>query len=86
MLSNSKVVMYTFYQTEGKKGADSVVSILDDFIENHVDESVEELRMFCDSCFVFKKRFKTITVTFPIQSHIYGARQRYGLNTQEHRG
>lgn len=87
VLSNNQVVFYTYDQTEGKKGADAVVSMLNDFIENRLDKSVEELRLFCDSCSgqnknftmfrylhyitTVKKRFTTVTVTFPIRGHSY---------------
>lgn len=87
ILATGVSVFYTYDQTEGKKGADDVVSMLDHFVHNYLDPSVEELRIFCDSCSgqnknytmlryfhymtVVKKRFMELTITFPVRGHSY---------------
>lgn len=87
VLATGVSVFYTYDQTEGKKGLDDVVSMLDHFIHNFLDPSVEELNIFCDGCSgqnknytmlryfhymtVEKKRFNELTITFPVRGHSY---------------
>lgn len=87
VLATGVSVFYTYDQTEGKKGSDDVVSMLDHFIHNFLDPSVEELNIFCDGCSgqnknytmlryfhymtVEKKRFNELTITFPVRGHSY---------------
>ena len=85
VLASGVSVFYTYDQTEGKKGADDVVSMLDHFIQNYLDQSVEEFKIFCDSCSgqnknftmfryfhymtVGKKRFKEVMIVFLVRGH-----------------
>lgn len=84
VLANGMSVFYTYDQTEGNKGANDVVSMLNHFIENYLDPSVEELTNFCDSCGGQNKNFTVfrylhhittekniVTVVFPIRGHSY---------------
>ncbi|KAK5647988.1 hypothetical protein RI129_002880 [Pyrocoelia pectoralis] len=50
VLSSGESLFYTYTETAGKKGSDEVASMLFDFIFNHLDNAVEELEIFCDSC------------------------------------
>ncbi|KAK5650194.1 hypothetical protein RI129_001223 [Pyrocoelia pectoralis] len=87
VLSSGDSLFYTYTETAGKKGSDEVASMLFDFIFNHLDNAVEELEIFCDSCcgqnknytlfrlihFVVHttKRLKNIKMTFPVRGHSY---------------
>uniref|UniRef100_A0A6P7GF72 Uncharacterized protein LOC114341656 n=1 Tax=Diabrotica virgifera virgifera TaxID=50390 RepID=A0A6P7GF72_DIAVI len=86
-LSDSKSFFYIYAEIYGKKGGDEVCSLLWDFIFNHLDLQVKELKIFCDSCAgqnknyaVFRmlhyivhytKRLDKITMFFPIRGHSY---------------
>ena len=87
VLTTNDVYIYFYNETEGKKRADDVCSMLLHFCENHVPEEVTEMYFFCDGCagqnknwtvFRFmhylvheKKRFKTVKMTFPVTGHSY---------------
>ncbi|GFS25892.1 hypothetical protein ElyMa_005195300 [Elysia marginata] len=87
ILSSDKVFFYCYDETVGKKGADDVSSMLNDFFTNHLPQTVRNLRLFCDSCagqnknwtvlrLMFylvhtTKRFNTITMSFPVRGHSY---------------
>lgn len=87
ILSTSESIFYTYTEMHGKKGADEVASMLWDFICNHLDDAVEELDIYCDSCcgqnknyvifrflhYVvhFTKRLKKVCMTFPERGHSY---------------
>ncbi|KAG8329547.1 hypothetical protein J6590_083922 [Homalodisca vitripennis] len=82
-LSTSNSVFYFYTETIGNKGANEVVSFLDNFINLVLDKEIKELFIFCDSCGgqnknynLFKylffevheaKRLEKIQVTFPIR-------------------
>lgn len=86
-LSDGDSVFYTYSEETAKKGANEVCSFLEDYVTHHLSSDVENLTIFCDSCggqnknfttFRYlhhlvhtKKRFKTITVVFPIRGHSY---------------
>lgn len=87
VLGSGVAVFYTYDQTQGKKGANDVISMIDHFISTYLDPAVEELNIFCDSCAgqnknysvlryfhhmtVENKRFKEVTITFPVRGHSY---------------
>lgn len=87
VLSDSSSVFYTYDETEGKKGADDVCSMLNHFVSTVLSKDVRNLVIFCDSCSgqnknftVFRylhylvhrvKRFETVRVVFPIRGHSY---------------
>lgn len=86
-LAGGRSHFYVYDETTAKKGSDDVCSMLNHFITNYVEEMVETLEIFCDSCagqnknytvFRFlhhlvnvRKRFLTVSVTFPIRGHSY---------------
>ena len=61
--------------------------MIDNFIHSYLDESVENLKVFCDGCAgqnknftvlryfhymtVERKRFKEVTIVFPVRGHSY---------------
>lgn len=87
VLSTSQAIFYTFPETVGNKGSDSVSSLLHHFVFNYLNEEVQHLEIFCDSCggqnknyTVFRllhyivhveKRLQSIKLTFPIRGHSY---------------
>lgn len=86
-LSTDDVFLYCYDETVAKKGSDEVASFLYDHITSKVSEEVTHLELFCDSCagqnknFTLirfldymvhhKKRFTSVTVTFPERGHSY---------------
>ena len=78
---------YCYDKRVGKKGSDDVCSMLFDCFSKHFTRDVKHLNLFCDSCagqnknwtglrFMhylvhMAKRFRTITMTFPIRGHLY---------------
>lgn len=86
-LSTGNALFYSYPQTEGKKGADEVVSMLHHYIFTKLDKRVKHLQIFCDSCSGQNKnytvirfchyvvtviqRLDSIKVVFPIRGHSY---------------
>ena len=86
-LSTNDVHMYCYDETVAKKGSDDVASMLYHHFMNNVPEHVRHINLFCDSCagqnknytiirFMdylvhYKKRFDSVTVTFPERGHSY---------------
>lgn len=86
-LLNNHSVFYAYTEVIGKKGANEVVTFLNHYIKEELDEKVKQLNIFCDSCsgqnknFVLMKylhyivhragRLDKIQVTFPIRGHSY---------------
>lgn len=87
VLASGVSLFYTYPEHFGKKGSDEVCSFLFDFIMNHLDATVKDLHIFCDSAggqnknfTVFRfmhfmvhtvKRLDSIKITFPIRGHSY---------------
>lgn len=87
VLSNSKVVFYTYDESVAKKGADDVCSMLNHFLHEILSPEVRNLAIFCDSCAGQNKnytliryyhhivrqtnRFDNIKVIFPVRGHSY---------------
>lgn len=87
VLATKDSYFYCYDETVARKGADEVVSILDNFISTYVPMEVKDLQIFCDSCagqnknytvlrflhyiVVSKQRFNSVQLTFPIRGHSY---------------
>lgn len=86
-LSTGRAIFYSYPETEGKKGADEVVSMLHNYLFTKLDKQVKHLKIFCDSCagqnknytlirfchYVVSilKKLDSIKVVFPIRGHSY---------------
>lgn len=87
ILSNNTCYFFVYPESDGKKGSDNVCQMLFEFLKNHLDNNVENLQIYADSCggqnknitmirFLHymthvQKRFKTVQITFPIRGHSY---------------
>ena len=87
MLSRDDAYFYFYDETVAKKGADDVCSMLYHFTETYIPQVVTRLDLFCDGCagqnknytllrFMHwlvntKRRFKRISIRFPIRDHSY---------------
>lgn len=86
-LADDSVHLYCYDETQGKKGADDVASMLRHFFTTILPPDVKHLELFCDSCagqnknytilrFLHsmvhtEKRFTYVRLTFPIRGHSY---------------
>ncbi|XP_050301580.1 uncharacterized protein LOC126739803 [Anthonomus grandis grandis] len=86
-LACNNAIFYIYNETIGGKGANEVVSMLNDYIFTKLKPSVLHLNIFCDSCAgqnknftVFRylhyvvhvaKRLSSVTVIFPVRGHSY---------------
>ena len=50
MLSSNEVFLYCYDETIARKGANEVISILNDFFMKHLDKEIRSVELFCDSC------------------------------------
>lgn len=87
VLATAESYFYTYDETVGKKGADDVVPILDNFINTYTLAETRNLAIFCDSCagqnknytmfrylhslVATRERFDCVTITFPVRGHSY---------------
>lgn len=86
-LPTKNSLFYCYTEVIGGKGCNEVVSFLDHYVTQCLDNSIRNLSIFCDSCggqnknyTVFKylyylvhvrKRFTSVQVTFPVRGHSY---------------